>query len=275
MPSTVSGAFTGKGVSASLALGNVPEEIIFTISNTFSATWAIEKSKTPDGSAWEVAYGPSRQTGSAVVQGDPNQRFRVRCTAFTSGTVAYTMTDRPMFLPMQSFVSGGFSFAGGDFSFNGGNVSLTGAAFAFAGTDFSLTGGDATFGAGAWIKGLGTTGDGTSFAEHQLYGAPAQRKLITFYEENAGAVLRTQMGLNSANDFLVEQFNAAGASLGQALVFPNASGQPKFGRSGAWSANGVVATTMTSLGPAGSHTTIQEWFTVVNASGVVRYIPAY
>jgi len=41
MPSTVSGTFTGKGVSASLALGNVPEEIVFTISNTFSAFWTI------------------------------------------------------------------------------------------------------------------------------------------------------------------------------------------------------------------------------------------
>lgn len=42
-----------------------------------------------------------------------------------------------------------------------------------------------------------------------------------------------------------------------------------------WTANGSVATTMTSLGPTGSHTTIQEWFTVTNASGAVRYIPAY
>lgn len=45
--------------------------------------------------------------------------------------------------------------------------------------------------------------------------------------------------------------------------------------SGAWSANGTVATAMSSLGPTGSHTTIQEWFVVKNASGTVRYIPAY
>jgi hypothetical protein len=32
---------------------------------------------------------------------------------------------------------------------------------------------------------------------------------------------------------------------------------------------------MSSLGPTGSHTTIQEWFTVKNASGTVRYIPAF
>jgi hypothetical protein len=45
--------------------------------------------------------------------------------------------------------------------------------------------------------------------------------------------------------------------------------------SGAFTANGSVATTMTSLGPTGSHATIQEWFTVTDSIGNVRYIPAY
>ncbi len=43
----------------------------------------------------------------------------------------------------------------------------------------------------------------------------------------------------------------------------------------AFVANGSVATTVTSLGPTGSHTTIQEWATIPNASGVTRYIPLY
>ncbi len=43
----------------------------------------------------------------------------------------------------------------------------------------------------------------------------------------------------------------------------------------AFSANGVVATTMTSLGPVGSHTTVQEWLIVVDPAGTVRYVPAY
>jgi hypothetical protein len=40
-------------------------------------------------------------------------------------------------------------------------------------------------------------------------------------------------------------------------------------------ANGSVATALTSIGPTGSHTTVQEWLTVTNSSGVVRYIPAF
>jgi hypothetical protein len=40
-------------------------------------------------------------------------------------------------------------------------------------------------------------------------------------------------------------------------------------------ANGTVATAMSSLGPTGAHTTVQEWFAVKNASGTIRYIPAF
>lgn len=40
-------------------------------------------------------------------------------------------------------------------------------------------------------------------------------------------------------------------------------------------ANGVVATTVTSLGPTGSHTTIQEWLLVKNTAGTSRWIPMY
>jgi hypothetical protein len=49
----------------------------------------------------------------------------------------------------------------------------------------------------------------------------------------------------------------------------------KFASANSFSANGSVATSVTSLGPAGSHTTIQEWLTIQNASGTVRYIPCY
>lgn len=58
-------------------------------------------------------------------------------------------------------------------------------------------------------------------------------------------------------------------------IFCKGSGLVKFNGTSHFSANGVVATTMTSLGPAGSHTTVQEWLTIQDASGTVRYIPCY
>ena len=42
----------------------------------------------------------------------------------------------------------------------------------------------------------------------------------------------------------------------------------------ATTANGTVATAMSSLGPVGSNTTIQEWLTI-NINGTVRYIPCF
>lgn len=48
----------------------------------------------------------------------------------------------------------------------------------------------------------------------------------------------------------------------------------KFSAAG-FAANGAVATTVTSLGPTGSHTTIQEWLVVKDSAGTTRWIPAY
>lgn len=63
-----------------------------------------------------------------------------------------------------------------------------------------------------------------------------------------------------------------GNSIGTTNINPTTLG---FGNSTLWSANGSVATAMTSVGPTGSHTTVQEWFTVTDNAGMVRYIPAY
>lgn len=40
-------------------------------------------------------------------------------------------------------------------------------------------------------------------------------------------------------------------------------------------ANGSVATTMTSVGPTGAHTTVQEWMLVKGTGGVNRWAPLY
>lgn len=48
----------------------------------------------------------------------------------------------------------------------------------------------------------------------------------------------------------------------------------KFGAA-SFTANGSVATALTSLGPTGSHTTVQTWFTVQDSTGATRFIPAF
>jgi hypothetical protein len=58
-------------------------------------------------------------------------------------------------------------------------------------------------------------------------------------------------------------------------IFCAGTGVVKFVSASMIAANGAVATTMTSLGPAGSHTTVQEWLVIKNSGGTVRYIPCY
>lgn len=40
-------------------------------------------------------------------------------------------------------------------------------------------------------------------------------------------------------------------------------------------ANGSVATALSSVGPSGSHTTVQEWLVIQNSAGTARYIPLF
>jgi hypothetical protein len=39
--------------------------------------------------------------------------------------------------------------------------------------------------------------------------------------------------------------------------------------------NSDVATSLGSIGPAGSHTTVQRWLVVINPAGTVGYIPVF
>jgi trimeric autotransporter adhesin len=53
------------------------------------------------------------------------------------------------------------------------------------------------------------------------------------------------------------------------------AGNVKLENAASFSANGSVATVLGSIGPAGSHTTVQEWLTIVDSSGTTRYIPCF
>ena len=79
--------------------------------------------------------------------------------------------------------------------------------------------------------------------------------------------------------------NAAGSRPGVAAIgsdtnvdlglTPKGTGVIVVGNAGSIAANGAVATALTSVGPTGSHTTVQEWLIIKNSSGTVRYIPLF
>ncbi len=53
------------------------------------------------------------------------------------------------------------------------------------------------------------------------------------------------------------------------------AGEPQFTSAAAFAANGSVATAMSSVGPVGSHTTVQRWLTIVDETGTLRWAPLF
>jgi hypothetical protein len=99
---------------------------------------------------------------------------------------------------------------------------------------------------------------------------------ITFTCNNLDALDIQQGTLTIPSGSMLGFSSTTQASGAQDTVLARGSaGVFKFASANSFSANGSVATTMTSLGPTGSHTTIQTWLTIQDSTGAVRYIPCY
>jgi len=107
-------------------------------------------------------------------------------------------------------------------------------------------------------------GSGNILTAHYLVG-----KEPFWFGGGAPATVSTTGGSGNG----LATFNVTWTALTELYLQP-AGGPVRVG-SGMIAANGSVATAMTNLGPAGSHTTVQEWLTVKNAAGTVRYIPCF
>lgn len=85
MSKTVSGSFTGTGASGTLTT----KEFAFSVSGTFSATVAIQRS-FDGGTTWRTVES---HTEAAEKSGDNGSEclMRLECTAYTSGTVNYVL----------------------------------------------------------------------------------------------------------------------------------------------------------------------------------------
>jgi hypothetical protein len=58
-------------------------------------------------------------------------------------------------------------------------------------------------------------------------------------------------------------------------LLPAGAGLISIGNAASYSANASVATVLGSIGPAGSHTTVQKWLTIKDNTGATLYIPAF
>jgi len=86
----------------------------------------------------------------------------------------------------------------------------------------------------------------------------------------------TESGSNAGSDLTLTAIADDGKTVvSKALTITRSTGAVGFASSANFSANGSVATALSSVGPTGSHTTVQEWLTITDNAGTVRYIPCF
>lgn len=162
--------------------------------------------------------------------------------AFAGASTAYTF-DAPLLVGVTSIITSG-DIAEFDLNQNANTYvkvrNVNGSSAARAGVAFGNN--NANQRAGVFLNGGATTD----------YGGADSLNLINF-----GAFPVT-LGANNA-----------------VVLTILSAGNVKFTNAANFTANGTVATAMSSLGPTGSHTTIQKWLTIVDNGGTTGYIPVF
>lgn len=84
-----------------------------------------------------------------------------------------------------------------------------------------------------------------------------------------------RFGVNTAAGVTTLAAESAGTGSANIDLALNPLGTGRIKVANGMTANGTVATAMSSVGPTGSSTTVQEWLAIKNAAGTVRYIPCF
>ncbi len=104
---TISGSLSAKGISASLALGVVLEQISYVVTGTFVGTWTLERALTTDGTSWESVFPrPVDGPFSGIYQSRPKDVIRFRVLTYTSGTITYSFSDNDAEVGVQFDLDG-------------------------------------------------------------------------------------------------------------------------------------------------------------------------
>jgi len=239
---------------------------------------------------WDTRFGFTAQAGAGLID----------CSHCDfAGTQSTLGNDAPFILKSPYFDL----LTTGDIRLGYGLVHLTSNGFTLDVSNYALTSTTAFSGGTGWIPGeeacdtLGNCGVVT-----QISGVPASVAIYTnnFIPSTAvpGSAVTWHAIMGGANNATggtafgtnftstesytqtsgptigIGSTTATALNLGNSGSTTTITGMLK-GAAGIFTANGTTGTTMTSLGPAGAHTTVQEWFTITDASGTVRYIPAY
>lgn len=163
--------------------------------------------------------------------------------------------------------TGGTSGAGGQVNIFAGAGGVTGTN---QGGGIAITGGaGGSTGTGGIVNILGGSGTGNNAGDVSLRGGNATSARGGAVTVAAG----TSGGTSAGNDVNITASNGSsntGGDIALTIGTGTTNGAINFSNSGV--ANGTVATTITSLGPTGSSTTIVGWLRI-KVAGTVRYLP--
>lgn len=115
------------------------------------------------------------------------------------------------------------------------------------------------------VVGTGTTGTGAVVLQNSpTINTPS----VTNINVTAATVPANGLAKSAANTLTLYANSTAVLS-----ALP--AGNVKLENAASFSANASVATVLGSVGPSGSHTTVQKWLTIVDSGGSTLYIPCF
>jgi hypothetical protein len=118
-------------------------------------------------------------------------------------------------------------------------------------------------GSSGFFRSYGSTFAVTSLQNTTAFGPNLSGGVVVFSNANAASGGTGYISLRGG-----------GYDSGAEMLYLDQSGV-KFSNTVSFSANGSVATVLGSLGPAGSHTTVQKWLKIIDSTGTTLYIPAF
>lgn len=130
-----------------------------------------------------------------------------------------------------------------------------------------------TFSAGVTNATIIDSGDATtSYSIQGSHNTGLDMTLATISGSSISLANNQQITMKDSSGTLRNLINC---NSGNYVTVGGGSEAFQFGGSSMFIANGSVATSLGSVGPVGSHTTVQEWLSFADSSGTQRYVPCF
>jgi len=98
---------------------------------------------------------------------------------------------------------------------------------------------------------------------------------VYFWDPDLATGVAAGMGNVANKSFMWSDNFVVDFANSDTILSRGSAGVFKFVSANSFSANNTVATVLGSVGPVGSHTTVQNWLTIQDNGGNVRYIPCF